>query len=282
MRTLSTTGLRSATPSPRSVSVLKIPQQNALAAALIVLDAYLTLSDGDSARVDERLLAAGGVDVDGRDGAVSAEQLCVPRLPRGAQTAMAAAKADPTVSAAARLSQNGDAAVMLVGIAPHPIRARQIESVVRGRALNDRIIDLAAQTARSEAQPYGVGDPDRLFRCRPRGRRCPTPLPQAPRPFRRCLSPMIAAILLAAGESTRMGRPKQLLDWQDQPLVAAQTQTLLAAGCRPVVVVLGAHASRVRPALPARADVQVTTNRNWRSGRASSIPDRRSCRPARR
>lgn len=145
-----------------SVSTIRIcledPQQNALAAALIVLDAYLTLSDGDSARVDERLLAAGGVDVDGRDGAVSAEQLCVPRLPRGAQTAMAAAKADPTVSAAARLSQNGDAAVMLVGIAPHPIRARQIESVVRGRALNDRIIDLAAQTARSEAQPYGVGD----------------------------------------------------------------------------------------------------------------------------
>lgn len=82
---------------------------------------------------------------------------------------------------------------------------------------------------------------------------------------------MIAAILLTAGESTRMGRPKQLLDWQGQPLVAAQTTTLLAAGCRPVVVVLGAHASRVRPALPARADVQVTTNRNWRSGRASSI-----------
>lgn len=145
-----------------SVSTIRIcledPQQNALAAALIVLDAYLILSDGDSARVDERLLAEGGVDIDGRDGAIAAEQLCVPRLPRGAQTAMAAAKADPAVSAAARLSQNGDAAVMLVGVAPHPIRARQIESVVRGRALNDRIIDLAAQTARSEAQPYGVGD----------------------------------------------------------------------------------------------------------------------------
>lgn len=82
---------------------------------------------------------------------------------------------------------------------------------------------------------------------------------------------MIAAILLAAGESTRMGEPKQLLDWQGQPLVAAQTEALLAAGCRPVVVVLGAHANRVRPTLPARADVQVTTNRNWREGRASSI-----------
>ena len=145
-----------------SVSTIRIcledPQHNALAAALIVLDAFLTLTDGDTARVDERLLAEGGVDIDGRDGAIAAKQLCIPRLPRGAQTAMASAKSDHAVSAAARLSQNGDAAVMLVGIAPYPIRARQIESVVRGRTLNDRIIDLASQTARSEAQPYGVGD----------------------------------------------------------------------------------------------------------------------------
>ena len=145
-----------------SVSTIRIcledPQHNALAAALIVLDAFLTLTDGDTARVDERLLAEGGVDIDGRDGAVAAEELCIPRLPRGAETAMASAKSDHAVSAAARLSQNGDAAVLLVGIAPYPIRARQIESVVRGRTLNDRIIDLASQTARSEAQPYGVGD----------------------------------------------------------------------------------------------------------------------------
>ena len=145
-----------------SVSTIRIcledPQHNALAAALIVLDAYLTLIDGDTARVGERLLSEGGVDIDGRDGAIAAKQLCIPRLPRGAETAMASAKSDHAVSAAARLSQNGDAAVLLVGIAPYPIRARQIESVVRGRTLDDRIIDLAAQTARSEAQPYGVGD----------------------------------------------------------------------------------------------------------------------------
>ncbi len=82
---------------------------------------------------------------------------------------------------------------------------------------------------------------------------------------------MIAAILLAAGESSRMGEPKQLLDWGGRPLVVAQIEALQGAGCRPVVVVLGAHADRVRSVLPARAEVQVTTNRNWRSGRASSI-----------
>lgn len=149
-------------PIGNSVSTIRIcledPHNNALAAALIVLDAQLALDDGDTARLDDRMLAEGGVDVDGREGAAPAAELRIPRLPRGAQTAMAAAKADTEVSAAARLAMNGDAAVMLVGIAPHPIRARQIESVVRGRTLNDRIIDLAAQTARSEAQPYGVGD----------------------------------------------------------------------------------------------------------------------------
>lgn len=82
---------------------------------------------------------------------------------------------------------------------------------------------------------------------------------------------MIAAILLAAGESSRMGQPKQLLDWNGQPLVSAQIEALLDAGCRPVVVVLGAHASRVRATLNSRADVQIVTNHNWREGRASSI-----------
>ena len=82
---------------------------------------------------------------------------------------------------------------------------------------------------------------------------------------------MIAAILLAAGESTRMGRPKQLLNWQGRPLVTAQVETLLEAECRPVIVVLGAFAQRIRREIPARADVQVTTNHGWRSGRASSI-----------
>lgn len=68
-----------------------------------------------------------------------------------------------------------------------------------------------------------------------------------------------------------MGQPKQLLDWHGRPLVAAQIEALLTAGCRPVVVVLGAHAAQIRPALPDRVDVQLTTNRNWRAGRASSI-----------
>ena len=82
---------------------------------------------------------------------------------------------------------------------------------------------------------------------------------------------MLAGIVLAAGESSRMGRPKQLLDWHGQPLIAAQAQALLDGGCETVVVVLGAHADAVRPAIPGRVGIHVATNRDWSSGRASSI-----------
>lgn len=82
---------------------------------------------------------------------------------------------------------------------------------------------------------------------------------------------MNAAILLAAGASTRMGRPKQLLDWGGRPLLAAQVETLLRADCAPVIVVLGAHERSVRAAVPDHPAVRCVTNRAWRAGRAGSI-----------
>ena len=82
---------------------------------------------------------------------------------------------------------------------------------------------------------------------------------------------MNAAILLAAGASTRMGRPKQLLDWGGRPLLAAQVEALLAADCAPVIVVLGAHEPRVRAAVPDHPAVRWISNRAWREGRAGSI-----------
>ena len=48
---------------------------------------------------------------------------------------------------------------------------------------------------------------------------------------------MIAGLLLAAGESTRMGSPKPLLDWHGKPLIRYQVDQLRAAGCDHVVVV---------------------------------------------
>lgn len=49
--------------------------------------------------------------------------------------------------------------------------------------------------------------------------------------------PMIAAIVLAAGRSTRMGRPKALLDTAGEPFVRRLARVFSEAGCRPIVAV---------------------------------------------
>jgi molybdenum cofactor cytidylyltransferase len=54
--------------------------------------------------------------------------------------------------------------------------------------------------------------------------------------------PGITAVLLAAGESTRMGQLKALLPWQGKTLLQHQVDTLIEARCREVVVVLGHRA----------------------------------------
>lgn len=80
----------------------------------------------------------------------------------------------------------------------------------------------------------------------------------------------IAGIVLAAGESARFGKPKQLLDWQGQPFVRAVTQTALKAGLSPVIVVTGANAEGVEAAVND-LDVIVARNEEWQSGQGSSI-----------
>src|SRR3990172_9391685 len=80
---------------------------------------------------------------------------------------------------------------------------------------------------------------------------------------------MTSAILLAAGESTRMGRPKALLPWGDQTLIEYQVQELFAAGVDDLVVVLGHAAEEVRPHVPPEA--RVVVNEAYRQGRASSL-----------
>ncbi len=79
-----------------------------------------------------------------------------------------------------------------------------------------------------------------------------------------------AAILLAAGESSRMGRAKQLLDFGGKPLLRHSAEVALAAGCRPVVVVLGARAESLLPALAGLA-VEISVNERWEEGMGTSI-----------
>lgn len=61
--------------------------------------------------------------------------------------------------------------------------------------------------------------------------------------------PLVAAVVLAAGSSTRMGRNKLLLEIDGEPMARRAVRAALEAGLDPVIVVLGHEADRVRGAL---------------------------------
>jgi molybdenum cofactor cytidylyltransferase len=80
----------------------------------------------------------------------------------------------------------------------------------------------------------------------------------------------VAALVLAAGPSRRLGRPKQLLSFGGRPLVRIIADRARNSACDRVVVVLGAHADAIAPALRG-ADVETVVNGDWPEGVASSI-----------
>jgi 4-nitrophenyl phosphatase len=80
----------------------------------------------------------------------------------------------------------------------------------------------------------------------------------------------VAAIILAAGESTRFGQPKQLLDWGGVPLLAHIADQALAAELAPVIAVLGYRAESVCAALSTRP-VQAVMNWRWEEGLSTSV-----------
>lgn len=77
-------------------------------------------------------------------------------------------------------------------------------------------------------------------------------------------------VILAAGASTRMGTPKQLIEFEGRPLLLRAVEAALASSAWPVVVVLGAHTEKIRPLL-ARLPVLIAENPAWSEGMASSI-----------
>ena len=81
----------------------------------------------------------------------------------------------------------------------------------------------------------------------------------------------VGAVVLAAGASSRLGTPKQLLVHEGEPLVRRAAHAALTAGADPVLVVLGAEAPRVRAALDGLAGVHVVENERWADGLASSL-----------
>jgi molybdenum cofactor cytidylyltransferase len=75
----------------------------------------------------------------------------------------------------------------------------------------------------------------------------------------------VAAIVLAAGMSRRMGSPKALLSIDGKPMLACVLDTLSAGGVSPIVVVTGAAAEQLRPILADR-NVQAAHNPDYEQG----------------
>lgn len=80
----------------------------------------------------------------------------------------------------------------------------------------------------------------------------------------------IAAVVLAAGTSSRMGSNKLLADMGGRPLIARTVQNILASRANKVFVVTGHQAEEVRAALQIE-DVEFIHNREFASGLASSV-----------
>jgi CTP:molybdopterin cytidylyltransferase MocA len=82
----------------------------------------------------------------------------------------------------------------------------------------------------------------------------------------------LGAVVLAAGGSTRLGVPKQLVLHEGRPLVVRAVDAALRAGTKPVVVVLGADADAVRAILSDLPVVQAF-NARWADGMGTSVAE---------
>lgn len=80
----------------------------------------------------------------------------------------------------------------------------------------------------------------------------------------------VGAVVLAAGASTRLGEPKQLLMLGGETLLKRAVRVAREAGCSPVVVVLGASAASIQAACDL-GDAVIVMNEDWAEGMGSSV-----------
>jgi len=79
-----------------------------------------------------------------------------------------------------------------------------------------------------------------------------------------------AAVILAAGASSRLGQPKQLILLDGESLLHRTARLAIEAGCAPVFVVLGFDADRMRVQLDG-LPVEIVINPQWQEGMGSSL-----------
>jgi molybdenum cofactor cytidylyltransferase len=79
-----------------------------------------------------------------------------------------------------------------------------------------------------------------------------------------------SVIILAAGSSSRLGQPKQLVEVEGIPLLLKSTLAALDALYSQVVVVLGANANEHKKTI-AHLPVEIITHTEWKKGMGSSL-----------
>ena len=80
----------------------------------------------------------------------------------------------------------------------------------------------------------------------------------------------VAAVILAAGASRRLGEPKQLVRVHGETLLERTVRVAAEAGCSPILVVLGASSEAIL-AHTSLTPAEVLLNPEWDEGMASSI-----------
>ncbi|HEY8782331.1 MAG TPA: nucleotidyltransferase family protein [Mucilaginibacter sp.] len=81
---------------------------------------------------------------------------------------------------------------------------------------------------------------------------------------------MTGIIILAAGSSSRLSKPKQNLVYKGRTLLQRAIETALKSVCRPVIVVLGANENVIMSTIEG-FDAAIIQNPGWQEGMASSI-----------
>ena len=91
-----------------------------------------------------------------------------------------------------------------------------------------------------------------------------------PQPLVLAVHENVAGIILAAGASSRMGVPKQLLLWHGESFVRHVGRAALQAGLNPVVLVTGAESEAVQQAVQDMP-IRCVHNDAWQTGQSSSV-----------
>jgi molybdenum cofactor cytidylyltransferase len=84
------------------------------------------------------------------------------------------------------------------------------------------------------------------------------------------MQPMLSAILLAAGESKRMGKPKQLMPLGSSTILEQAIDNLLNSAVDEIIVVLGHKAEEITETIASKP-VKIMVNSNYQQGMSTSI-----------